>query len=283
MSNQYNYKSDIFSLSQEFKRFRVSRIIDNPVNRLLEVEIPTSVPDEFTVELMLYTLDNNELVSSLVLDNTSNIFRTVSLNYSPATVGGAVTQRKILFINFAETTIPLTQGRYEMVLNFFVPEIGTFNEGAFAVTTISPSRRELELKLTPQCGGIDYINKLKEFASPQINRESILNALKQIFNQQNSRTLGLQTDNTTLTYDIIQDYFSDSTQQQVSSSKVLNSDYENLLTQSIQVLQDRAYMYASESIQASTTKVFTDTMIYDIVSSSLGRANDEVTSEVILL
>lgn len=283
MSNNYNYESDILSLSQNFKRFRVSRIIDNPVNRLLELEVPSNIPDNFTIEVMLYTLDSNQLVSSTVIDSASDVLNTVTLNYSADEGTGFGSQRRLLFVDFSKLSIPLTQGRYELVLNFFVSEIGTFNEAALSVVTISPSRRELELRLTPQCGGLDYINKLKEFTAPQITRESILGALQQVFNQPDNNRLNLTTDNTALSYDIIEDYFTDTTKQRISASKILNSNYENILTQSIQTLQDRAYLFASESVRTSTTKIFTDSMIYDIVSSSLALAQKEITSEIVLL
>lgn len=281
MSNITNYQSNVNRLETTYDRYMVSRVVTNPLENLLETEVPAGLPQNYFVELSLYSYADNRLVFNTTIDPRTNseIFRTTTIQYQ----GGS--SRRLLYIDFSKTNAGLIDGRFELVLNFFAPEIGNVNAKPLVLTKISPSRTEVEVRLTPEYRTPESASIVTSFASPQINKDSILGAMRQFFNQPNSSTLGLQTDNTTLTYPIIREYFPPAVTQSISASKAINVTYESTLSTSIQTLLNRAYTYASESVRTSTAERFTDTMIYQIVSASIVRARPEVatTTEVVLL
>lgn len=282
MSNTYNYQSNLAKLETTYDRYMVSRIIINSLEDLLQAEVPTTLPDRYFVELSLYSYADNRLVFNTVIDSevSNDIFYLTTVQYQ-----GQNQFRKLLFIDFSKANLGLIDGRFEVVLNFFIPEVGDANIKPLGITKISPSRTEIEVKLIPDYRTPASASILTSFASPQINKDNVLGAMRQIFNQPNSSTLGLPTDNTPLTYPIISEYFSPITSQSVSQSKARNSNYETVLASSIQVLLDRAYTYASESVRLSTLNRFTDSVMYQIVSESVTRAQKELitTTEIVLL
>lgn len=278
MANINNYQTDLVNVASRYRKYTVSRLVSSTKNPLVDTEIPANIPEKFILDIALYSLADNSLVFQAVYPSDNNeIFEIRNLIYSDGTV------RRLLFVNFNKAGIVEVDGRYEMVVSFLVEDFGNHTSDALYVTRISPSRTEIEMKLLPEHTNQISASMLTKYITPQITSDWMLGVMQQIFNQPNSSTLGLPTDNTTLTYDIIEEYFSNITATRVSASKVINESYENMVTESIQMLQNKAYTFASESISLSPEKSFTDKMIFDIVSSSLVRAGNEITTEVILL
>lgn len=281
MAKFNNYESDILGLENTYDRYTVSRIIENPLNELLQIEVPTTIPNNFSVEMSVYSYANNQLVFNTTVNNIngSGVFDIITLQY---TADSSI--RRLLFINFSKILQPFPDGRFELVLNFFSPEIGDSITKPLVLTTISPSRTEVQLKLTPQYRTILSASQLVNFAAPEINSIHILNTLKQIFNQPNSSNLNVPTDNTSLSYGLLSEYFPETTKTFISNSVNINENYKNVISGSIQALFNKAYNYATRSIELANKDRYTDTMIINIVSSSIATAREQVQfSEIILV
>ncbi len=274
MANSYNYATNIQTLTGRYTKYMVSRVIDNPKNKLLELEVPAEIPEKFVVELMFYSLESSYLLSSIALtDEDTDVVKVTTLSYADKSI------RRLLFIDFSSLSINIEQGRIQLVLNFFVPEVGGFNKSKFSLTRISPSRKEVELSLIPQCITDDILEELKVFASPQINSKWVLDTFKYLCNQSQSLDLNIPTEKTSLSLDIVKAFLP------VSESFKLNDPsssgaYTASIESSIQEILNATYNFASQSIEErlpETTR-FTDVTINTIFSSSLGKAMQQHTN-----
>ena len=246
----------------------VSRIIDNPQNTLLEVEMPPNIPQNFVLELSFYSLTENYLMSSVFLtSDDTDVVSVTTLRYVDTSI------RRLLFIDFSKLNTNIEEGRLQLVINFFIPEVGAFDESKFSLTKISPSRKEIEMTLIPQCITIESIQELKTFASPQINSTWVLDALKYICNQTQSLNTNLPTVTASLSFNIIQSYLPISQSNKINGTDV-SGEYTASIKQATQELLNNTYAFASQSIRSmiTTQARFTETMLIDIVSSSLGQA-----------
>lgn len=268
MSKLRNYESDILQLETKYDRYTVSRIIENSFDDLLEVEVPSGIPNNFFVEINLYSYANNQLVFNTTVYNsqTAGIFNVTTLQYSDSSV------RRLMFVDFSKILDPFPDGRFELVLNFFVPEIGSNEAKPLVLNTISPSRTEVELKLTPEYRTTLSASQLVNFASPEISREWVLEALKYICNQTQSLNTNIPTDQTVLSFDILQEFLPTS-----ESIKLNNPNIDGLYTESVkrstQDILNKTYTRASASIQTYPAQQlrFTDKMLVNIISSSLSQ------------
>jgi hypothetical protein len=268
MPNRYNYTSNIANLNGRYTKYMVSRVIDNPQNTLLEVEMPPNIPQNFVLELSFYSLTENYLMSSVFLtSDDTDVVSVTTLRYVDTSI------RRLLFIDFSKLNTNIEEGRLQLVINFFIPEVGAFDESKFTLTKISPSRKEIEMTLIPQCITIESIQELKTFASPQINSTWVLDALKYICNQTQSLNTNLPTVTASLSFNIIQSYLPISQSNKINGTDV-SGEYTASIKQATQELLNNTYAFASQSIRSmiTTQARFTETMLIDIVSSSLGQA-----------
>jgi hypothetical protein len=191
MANQENYKSDLQTLNEQYVRYTVSRIVATNRDNLLEMEVPADFPQKITkanVEINLYSLSDNSLIYSDFISNSI----TGAISLQPLQYSGDGTIRHLLFIDFSKATdllIPI--GQYSVSLNFFEDEVGSYSNPSLSISTISPSRLEVELLGT-------NIDELDEFVLPSLNSKWVKDALKQAFNQTGSNVL-IPADNTVLT------------------------------------------------------------------------------------
>lgn len=172
MANLGNFKSNILQLRQNYKKFMVSRVIDNPQNALLELQVPSAVPQKFIVEIQFYSITNNELLQTIVLDSEidTDVFKASRLLY--ATDGSS---RTMFFIDFSNIELEISTGRYETIFNFFIPKIGTIGENKLIINKISSNREEIELVLSTQYNTLQNRTEITNFASPQIAPERNIN------------------------------------------------------------------------------------------------------------
>lgn len=269
MSKIRNYESNIFQLDSQYERYTVSRIVETPRDDLLQIEVPTQLPSNFFVEMHIYSYANNQLVFSTTTSDLQNsqIFSVTTLQYLQDS-----SIRRLLFIDFSKILQPFPDGRFELVINFFSPEIGNSLTKPLSLTTISPSRTEVELKLTPEYRTPQSASQLRNFALPQINSTWALEAVKYICNQSQSFNPNIPTDKTPLTFDIIQEFLPVS-----ESIKLNNPNVAGFYTQSIKVstqtLLNSIYTRASASIvQYPVQTRFTNELLVSILSSSIGQA-----------
>lgn len=271
MSNTFNYETNVTRLKDSYNKFSVSRIISNPLDSLLETELPASFPETFIVEITLYSLANNNVVFNTKVDNQTDptLFTVTTLQYPDGT------SRRLVFIDFSKLplSIEVPDGRFEVVLNFYVPEIGNATTSSLILNKISPSRTEVEVKLAPQYRTPQSASLLTTFASPQINSTWVLDALKYICNQTQSVNPNIPTIKAALTFDVIQGYLPVSESNKINSSS--NGQYTESIKRETQEILNKTYLFASQSIQTMVSPPqgrFTDVMLINIVSSSLQRA-----------
>lgn len=270
MANTFNYESNIVSLESEYNRYSVSRIIENPLQDLLEIELPMQIPQNgYFVELTLYSLANNAVVFNTTIDSISNpnAVNIVTLNYPNLSV------RRLMFIDFSKITTEIPDGRFEAVFNFFVSRIGTSTIKPLTLTKISPSRTEVELQLSPEYKTVQSASILTDFAKPQINYTWALKAMQYICNQTQSFDKNIPTDQTPLSFDIVKQFLPPTVTAQLN-----NPNTSGIFTSSVQLstqtLLNNTYNQALQSIQAQIAQnvVFTDTKLMEIFSASLGTA-----------
>lgn len=185
MPNYNNYKTNIPANRILAPRFTVSRIIESDRDALVEMEVPAEIPvtsPDTNVEISLYSLSDNNLITSEVINNSgSGIFTTKTIQYEDGSL------KNLLFIDFSKTNIYLPIGKYSATINIFHNELGSKENDVLKISRISPSRTEVELELTDPT----QINKLVKFSSAGIGQEYIVPIMKQIFNQSGSQTLAV--------------------------------------------------------------------------------------------
>ena len=137
MANQENYKSNLETLSQQYNKYTVSRVVATTKDNLLEMEVPANFPEKITkanIEINLYSLADNSLIYSDFISNAITGAVTVQrLQYFDGT-------RNLLFIDFSKLSdliVPI--GQYSVSLNFFQDEIGSYDNRSLSISTISPS------------------------------------------------------------------------------------------------------------------------------------------------
>lgn len=275
MPNQNNYKTNTNVVSSEYIKYSVSRIVSSPSNALIDTEIPALVPDDFILEISLYSLADESLIFFGEYASNNEAFEVRNLIYADGSV------RRMLFINFQKfgqdeelpTELINTPGTYEIVINFFVPQIGTYLTSSLQVTEIAPSRTEIQLQLKPQHRTPENVQKLKDFASPSINSVWVLDALKYICNQTQSLNPNIPTSTASLSFNIVQAYLPPSESIKLNNPNV-SGDYTESIKRITQEILNKTYMFASQSIKEVVKQDtrFTDTMLVNIVSSSLQQA-----------
>lgn len=275
MANQNNYQTLLAVAEENYIKYTVSRIVSSPTNKLIETELPTNIPENFILDISLYSLADNSLIYSAVFPKDDDALEVRNLMYPDGSV------RRMLFINFFKLKDLIDiDGTYQMVINFFVEEIGKHNSMSLAITEISPTRKEIEVQLLPQYRNQEEIKKLVTFATPSISSVWVLEALKYICNQTGSLNQNIPTEKTTLSYNLMTQYLPPD-----QSTKLKNPEVPGLYTASIQQTTQRilnmTYNYASESIRLNyaSESLFTNKMMKDIFSSSLGRAMSQQIKE----
>jgi hypothetical protein len=258
MANQENYKSNLQTLSEQYNKYTVSRIVATTKDNLLEMEVPANFPQEITkanIEINLYSLSDNSLIFSDFISNS--ITGAVTLQPLQYSNDGMI--RNLLFIDFSKVSdllVPI--GQYAVSLNFFENEIGSYDNPSLSISTISPSRTEVELL------GTD-ISELNQFALPSLNSVWVKDALKQVFNQTGSN-VRIPTDNTVLTTGSIGQQM-----PQFVATSIEQYNFDGVYTIAQSIL-DGAYLAATtevDSLLANNTTRFTNATLATIISSSL--------------
>lgn len=273
MANELNFKNNLLD-PYGGSKFLASRVFVNNLDDLLEAQLPANMPSAFDVEISLYSLADNSLVYNATFPNTtSGLFTIETLAYD-----GSIqpNNRKLLFVDFAKLQFPFGTvfGTYQIVLNFFAREIGAQNTASLYVTNVSNSGRELQLKLRPEYNTPSARQELYNFASPQISAEWVNDALKAILSQSIVPPSLIPTDKTSMSYNIVESFFSPQTNAIVDNPNV-SVDTKSAIETQVKTILDRAYQIASVSanaqIQAGTSRFTRDNLIL-IVSSSLSSA-----------
>jgi hypothetical protein len=270
MANQQNFKTNLQTASSQYIKYSVSRIFDNKKDNLLQMEAPTTVESlsKTNIEINFYSLFDNSLVYSDVIPASLGAISTETFKYTDGT------SRVLLFIDFSKlVAYAFPQGQYQIVLNFFEDEIGSYNNKKLMVSNISVSQSEVELEYigTPADGEIE------NFTSPQINNVWVVDALKQIFNQPNNQDSNIPTISTPLDSTVIFNYMSS---EMISSINTFGITDE--VTSSAQFLLDKAY---NNAIACLDGRPINDNKLHMVIDKSITRFTQEmlinlVTSEL---
>lgn len=266
MANQQNYTTNV-STYTEATKFNASRIIGDMRDNLLEIEIPSkfdvdNYQDKF-VELHVYSLADNQLIYSTTFDNTaSDALKVNVITYDDDSI------RNLLFIDFSKiSTFDFPIGRYSVTLNFFSKEIGSYDDRPLVVNKISPSRTEVELLPNPE-----NIVTAYNFALPAITTEWILDAMKQIFNQENNQDSRIPTIPDPMSKELLQQQL-----LTVLASTNVYIDMDEVFSIAQSIL-DIGYLRAKARIEERLTsdkKRFTSIELNDIVTFSIQEAYDK--------
>lgn len=266
MANQQNYSTNISGLVNPTK-FNVSRIIGDMRDNLLEIEVPANIRvDDYVnkfIELHVYSLADNQLIYSTVLDNSiSDILKINTITYDDGS------SRNLLFIDFSKvSTFDFPIGRYSVTLNFFSKEIGSYDDRPLVVNKISPSRKEVELLPNPE-----NIVTAYNFVLPSIRADWVNDAMKQIFNQENNQDSMIPTIPDSMSKDLLQQQL-----LTVLSNTNVYIDMDEVFSIAQSIL-DIGYIKAKERVTERLTtdkKRFTAVELNDIVTFSIQEAYDE--------
>lgn len=265
MANQQNYVTDIQTTATTYDKFTVSRIVDNPLNSLVEVELPPSIPTNqpFEVEISLYSIYDNALVFYDKIPNSDAIILQRYVYNNDGSI------RTLLFFDFAAVDLALPDGRFQAVFSFLVPVIGNSDVSPLMITNISPSRTELQLQLIPQYRTPTSASYLRDYMSPQITKIWVIDALRQIFNQPASSTSdNIPTDKTTGSYAVVETFFPTSLKNLINDGNT-NGQFTASIKTTTKLILDTAYGYASESVRtAPENTIYTLNRLTTLVSAS---------------
>jgi hypothetical protein len=258
MANINNFQTDIDTLSRQYNRFIVSRTILDQRNRLLEIQEPANLPENYSVEISLYSLFDNSLVfnTTITTGSTAPLF-TRTLQYS-----GSNQIRTMLFVDFSKEQLVIPDGEYQAVFNFFSNEFGSYDSRQLFLQDISPSRLEVELELLPEFKTAQKVTELRQTSRPQITAEYVLEAVDQIFGKITETMI--PSDNTVFTMDLITsnslfpEGFNSAAVIQITdiTNQILTQSY-NSVTQSI-----------NQQLTAGRIR-FTDMYLNNIISASI--------------
>ena len=275
MANQSNFKTDISVISKSYTKYTLSRIIENLSDNLLETELPAEFPstlNDVAVQISIYSLFDNSLIYADTISNDTE--------YTPIYINKFIYQdnssRNLLYVDFAQLpNLFLPTGTYQVTFDFYVNEIGSYDERNLKVTKISPSRYEVELEHTNPTP--ENLEEVQKFVEHGINAKWVLDATKQIFNQIGSQTLDVPASDVTITgSNVLTNLDSGSTLIDYGFAEDSLDGKPGIYTLTQQIL-DIAYSSASKQIQRDIdtgTGSFTATRLYGYVTSSIREAYD---------
>jgi len=182
MPNQNNFRSDITTPREP--RLLASRIVQIPTETVLLEEVPASFgyDGEDNIEFHFYAIPGNILLVSTTTKLSDNIVKSHIVSYGDGTFK---TYLQIdLTALFVSQELVLIPGEYKVVMNFFSDEIGSYTDRRLTVTTISPSRTEVELQfnneITPELL-VENEQLYNEFIKPSFIRADAMGIIQKIF------------------------------------------------------------------------------------------------------
>jgi hypothetical protein len=182
MPNQSNFRSDITTPREP--RLLASRIVQIPTETVLLEEVPASFgyDGEDNIEFHFYATPGNILLVSTTARLSDNIIKSHIVSYGDGTFK---TYLQIdLTALFVLRELVLIPGEYKVVINFFSDEIGSYEDRRLTITTISPSRTEVELQfnneITPE-NLVENEQLYNEFIKPSFIRADAIGLVQKIF------------------------------------------------------------------------------------------------------
>lgn len=199
MPNQNNFRSDV--TTPTVPTYLASRIVRVPTESILLEELPGSFgfDNEDNLEIHFYTIPDNRLVLSTIIQLSDDILRGHTVAYQDGTYKNYL---RIDFTKlFVDKALVLIPGDYRMVVNFFSDEIGNYYNRKLTITDISPSRTEVELQFNDTVDEVTYqqnIDLLREFVEKSFIKADAVGVCDKIFKsgvELQDSTEGITADN----------------------------------------------------------------------------------------
>lgn len=183
MPNQNNFRSDITNKKEP--RYLASRLVRVPEEQILLEEIPASFgyDNEDTVEIHFYTVQENALLLSTTIPLNSGILKSHIVSYNDNTYKNYL---EIDFTKlFLDKSLIFIPGEYNVVINFFSDEIGTYEDRQLEIQAISTSRTEVSVGFPatfPENQVLDEYqqNIIDEFATPSFSKVDSIGVMEKI-------------------------------------------------------------------------------------------------------
>ena len=182
MPTQANFRSNVTTPTE--LRFSASRIVTNPSELILFEEVPASFAFDAqdNIEIHFYTIPGNQLLLSTTITIRDEIIKSHVVTYAD---NSYKTYIRIDFTKlFIDKNLILIPGDYQMVLNFFSDEIGSYADKRLTIDAISPLRTEVQLTFN---NVIDEVARredaylLREFVEPSFNKSDAVGVAQKIF------------------------------------------------------------------------------------------------------
>jgi hypothetical protein len=177
MANQENYAEPI---NVETKRYSLSRVAQIPTDQILFATEPADFGfyENDNIEIHFYSKFTEELIYSRRISLSDGILAIKTIKYVDGKYRNYVTFDFNRFIELYPSYIG--PGEYQIVLNIFSDEIGSYENRNLIVDAISDSRTELNLRFKNTPTEKDLAD-LNYFISPAISKPYVDGILQNIF------------------------------------------------------------------------------------------------------
>lgn len=183
MPNPVNYRSDIGNIID--KTYSPSRIVRFPQDTVLFETLPAAYGFDSTsnVEVHFYSLPTNILQLSLIIEPVDvDVLKSHIVSHPDGTLQHYL--RIDFTALFEKKAAILLPGEYNVVLNFFANEIGSYTNQALYIQEISDSRTEVQLAFfeTTDLVRIEQNQAvLKEFVEPALDKIEAVGVAEKVF------------------------------------------------------------------------------------------------------
>lgn len=193
MANQENYAEPI---NVETKRYSLSRLAQIPADQILFAVEPADFGfyENDNIEIHFYSKFTEELIYSRRISLSDGILAIKTIKYVDGKYRNYVTFDFNRFIQLYPSYIG--PGEYQIVLNIFSDEIGSYENRNLIVDAISDSRTEVNLRFKNTPTEKDLAD-LNYFISPAISKPYVDGILQNIFltaADNSDETIGITVD-----------------------------------------------------------------------------------------
>jgi len=186
MATQQNYTE---LLQPNTIRYTVSRVATIPTDELLFAVEPADFgfTNKDNIEIHFYSRLTKDLAFSQRIDLVDDILGIRTIDYIDSKFRNYITFDFNKYIELYP--LKISPGEYEIVINIFSDEIGSYSDKKLIINAVSDSRTEVNLRFKEQTE--TNILELNEFAAPAISKPYLDGILQNIF-----ITAGRQSDST---------------------------------------------------------------------------------------
>jgi hypothetical protein len=277
MPNELNFEQPV---DVNNKRYTISRIAQIPDDNLLfSVE-----PADFgfytndNIEIHFYSKFTEELIYSQRVSITDDILAIKTIQYEDGKYRNYITFDFNKFIELYPLSIG--PGEYNIVLNIFSDEIGSYENRKMTIDAISNSRTEVNLRFkgTPTERDIEELNY---FISPSIGKPFVDGILQNILlnaSQTGNETTGVTIDRVVRELNVIGEAFDLSRTDNVGRLNDIKLFIDQLMVSVYERLQTELVSYPRYRIAESEIKLIIERIFYE----EFNKVKDAFRADIIL-